>query len=1493
MEESLVTQVSRYLKSQRRRKIGYQVLTCMASVVVFCTVYALILPAITISNEMTCGLEQHEHDESCYAMAAAAAQPELICDTSDLPGLLLHTHNDYCYDNDGNLICTLKEREAHTHGGSCYQEHLNLICDQVQEMGHAHTSACYARDRDELICTIPEGEGQHTHTDDCLRVEEKRVLACGRAETPAHTHDENCETVRSKKVLVCTESEAPAHTHDSSCYDVRSREVLSCGQSEAPAHSHSDSCYTVRTREVLTCTESESPPEYDEEGNLISAGHSHSGSCCTTEEERSLTCGQKETAGHTHSADCYKTEEERTLTCTQSTEPAHRHTDACYETVEETVRTCTLQEGSGHTHDESCYKTETETTVLCGQEEGQGHVHGDSCYTWTERLICTQEERPAGHIHDDSCYEKETVLACRQMEIEEHTHGEGCYSEEGELTCTRREVSRHQHTAACVHIPESTGEEVPTLICGKEEHIHNETCYVDIVPPEDQEFFCGIPAHTHTEECYFEDGVTLRCTMPEHIHTEECREPEVPEEPKYAGAEGVELDNDFIYENDAFLVKFHISGYAPLLYDSEVMTLEENDTFYSYGPEAESAPPPSGESVSAPESTPVPEPASAPADPTASAPAEVPPDVPAAEDEAGSADGDFGGFDGDGGYSVSAPAEEDTLLLSSADVEFTVEELAEDSREYRRMASHAEEYTDHQELPMLEVLTFSAEIDGQELDLTGCAVEVEITLSELLVEYLNSYSEGQTMAIGEDDVFDEPAGGESADESGFLLMTYSLERGSNEVNEIGAVNTAEDTTVNGQMGRNDDNKVAIALLPRIYPNYTIEFYANLDRPAIGAKPEGGSVELPFIDTSVAGNGTSGPVMPQNGGLSAKSTKMWIDTDGNVIFNQELKEIYKAKDKLIFNPLVETTEEQLTVKRLNALRDNPHYAVTALWVLQPGGDPENEDDWAVYPEEQLDDLCFTNNPRAAEANENVILIQQEGTENTILRLIYSPTEHTKDYGAVFYDYDVSDGLRSDGMIDVAGKGINSKGNYADDGRAKLGFGNGEGVLKTGLGDESWGGNTLNKSNANGFNGCTFGMVSRIGAGDTLIFDSTIDAPALFGDEAATGKSTVKGHSLRFNQEGDTYTLTAVTGTGTSGLESFWLKRPNWNNTKTIYSNGFWPMDDMKTEGKDPQFGLSTKDPNTIKTTGGQVVPESDDYMPHNHYFGMNFAVEFNLEKEYVGPLEYYFYGDDDMWVFLDNKDLICDIGGVHSAVGEYVDLWDYIPGGRENHAAGPHTLYFYYTERGASGSTCWMQFTLPNLVHLPVSTPPDETAHPLRIEKEVTGVNAPDPSYEYTFSIQLTGGMTNSFGGHIYDPNGENPEEPIAEVNDINCESAVTFQLKAGQYFEFYGGLPSFAGYIVKELRPDDLSEEVLATWRPSVDTIFDGGAPNTEAGTDASGTIGSHRVVLRYTNAFTYELPETGGTGSLWYTLTGALLPAATGGLWYRRKKSRREGAVD
>ena len=150
-----------------------------------------------------------------------------------------------------------------------------------------------------------------------------------------------------------------------------------------------------------------------------------------------------------------------------------------------------------------------------------------------------------------------------------------------------------------------------------------------------------------------------------------------------------------------------------------------------------------------------------------------------------------------------------------------------------------------------------------------------------------------------------------------------------------------------------------------------------------------------------------------------------------------------------------------------------------------------------------------------------------------------------------------------------------------------------------------------------------------------------------------------------------------------------------------------------------------------------LPVSDNGQDHNAFFGMNYSVQFELSEEYVGPLEYYFYGDDDMWVFLGNE-LVCDIGGVHRSVGEYVDLWDYIPGGREDHEANTYTLSVFYTERGASGSTCWMQYTLPNAMAVPVIKAPNQENTPLTIRKAVDGNLVTDELREtfYTFDLTL-------------------------------------------------------------------------------------------------------------------------------------------------------------
>ena len=95
----------------------------LAVVVVIGVAYTLMLPAITMENQLVCGLPEHVHTEECYAMvdgeqvlvcglsehvhselclAAAQAEPK-----GSEPGYT-HQHDYSCYVN-GVLVCTLQE----------------------------------------------------------------------------------------------------------------------------------------------------------------------------------------------------------------------------------------------------------------------------------------------------------------------------------------------------------------------------------------------------------------------------------------------------------------------------------------------------------------------------------------------------------------------------------------------------------------------------------------------------------------------------------------------------------------------------------------------------------------------------------------------------------------------------------------------------------------------------------------------------------------------------------------------------------------------------------------------------------------------------------------------------------------------------------------------------------------------------------------------------------------------------------------------------------------------------------------------------------------------------------------------------------------------------------------------------------------------------------------------------------------------------------------
>ena len=232
----------------KRRGILKKVVRFLSCVVVFCTTYALILPAITMEGKTFCGLEEHTHSEDCYKQVRLQ---QMIC-TPDT--LAVHTHSEECYDGDSLLICGQADYIAHSHDSSCYDDNDHLIC-MLQERDahehqescyvpaeteapviHAHGEACFIREKGELQCSLEEYQG-HAHGDDCFGPGEG--LVCTVPEN--HVHGESCYESK----LICTAPET--HTHDESCADV-------CELEEGQIHTHEAECYGAGE---LICTVAE------------------------------------------------------------------------------------------------------------------------------------------------------------------------------------------------------------------------------------------------------------------------------------------------------------------------------------------------------------------------------------------------------------------------------------------------------------------------------------------------------------------------------------------------------------------------------------------------------------------------------------------------------------------------------------------------------------------------------------------------------------------------------------------------------------------------------------------------------------------------------------------------------------------------------------------------------------------------------------------------------------------------------------------------------------------------------------------------------------------------------------------------------------------------------------------------------------------------------------------------------------------------------------
>ena len=78
MAEQVNRSIENYQKKRKKKNNWKKVLRVLSCIVVFCTVYALIIPAITQERNTYCGKEEHIHEEACYAQVTGETSKNLI-----------------------------------------------------------------------------------------------------------------------------------------------------------------------------------------------------------------------------------------------------------------------------------------------------------------------------------------------------------------------------------------------------------------------------------------------------------------------------------------------------------------------------------------------------------------------------------------------------------------------------------------------------------------------------------------------------------------------------------------------------------------------------------------------------------------------------------------------------------------------------------------------------------------------------------------------------------------------------------------------------------------------------------------------------------------------------------------------------------------------------------------------------------------------------------------------------------------------------------------------------------------------------------------------------------------------------------------------------------------------------------------------------------------------------------------------------------------------
>ena len=327
------------------------------------------------------------------------------------------------------------------------------------------------------------------------------------------------------------------------------------------------------------------------------------------------------------------------------------------------------------------------------------------------------------------------------------------------------------------------------------------------------------------------------------------------------------------------------------------------------------------------------------------------------------------------------------------------------------------------------------------------------------------------------------------------------------------------------------------------------------------------------------------------------------------------------------------------------------------------------------------------------------------QDAIVKVYYEPVTVNFAGAPTFYDYTVKAG--SDYSINQQsnyGKNKDSN-NKLTMGEAKQNYQNyGYNWKKDGLSVNTW----------TGSDAVIKGLLKGLDADGNVEFN--YPDPGFFtNSDLLAGNSTdnylrkvYRDYTLNFDRSGDTYTLTGVTdGNGTNVTGQYNLNRTGKSGAD------FFPLDSVQ----------SSYEKAYTRKVDSQLT---EDNKIHNYYFGMRYDIKFKL-GDYIGPLSYSFNGDDDMWVVLDGKQVVIDLGGIHNAATSTVDLWKYLTNQdktqlTDEQKKAEHTLTILYMERGAGASNCYMNFTIPNSRISQVTTDALGTLTFNKVNKDGTGLS---------------------------------------------------------------------------------------------------------------------------------------------------------------------------